>query len=106
MTISKKNAVVEKREIERFDCKIVSGCAALDKNYETVISNISSRGGYVGNSNDLDVGQEIVITMFIPEKESSTKVIGEVVWVEPHGMGVRFRVGFDTSILNLPGFEK
>lgn len=105
MTTSKKKAFMEKRKHERVACKIRASCAVLDENYETVVSNISSGGVNVGGNHNLNVGQEIMMTMFVPEKESSTKVIGEVVWVESHGMGVRFRVGFDTSILNLPDNE-
>ena len=93
-------AVAEKRKFPRMECSVPVGYAILDEDYTALIENISYGGVYIDAETILDIGQEILLNIQLTEDRQPFTVIGEVAWHSPKGMGVKFKMGFDLSMLS------
>ena len=76
------------------------GYAVLDEDYTALIENISYGGVYIDAETILDIGQEILLNIQLTEDTQPFTIIGEVAWHSPKGMGVKFKMGFDLSMLH------
>jgi len=75
----------EKRERARSPVNIPVGFIVQGRYYDGLIKNLSKDGVFVKTSETLSVGQEISLYF---EKENR---IGKIVWISPHGIGVKFK---------------
>ena len=91
----------EKRKFPRKECSVPVGYAVLDEDYTALIENISYGGVYIDAETILDIGQEILLNIQLTEDAPPFTVIGEVAWHSPNGMGVKFKMGFDLSMLSM-----
>ena len=92
-------SLAEKRKFPRKECSVPVGYAVLDEDYTALIENISYGGVYIDAETILDIGQDILLNIQLTEDTQPFTVIGEVAWHSPKGMGVRFKMGFDLSML-------
>jgi len=81
---------VEKRRFQRTDCFVRISYATEGNNSGDALRNISPGGGYLQTSRSFSVGEEI--SLELPQQDYGHKVVGNVVWLGPEGIGVRFRV--------------
>ena len=95
----KRLSIAEKRKFPRRECSVPVGYAILDQDYTALIENISYGGVFIDAENILGVGQEILLNIQLTADTHPFTVIGEVAWHSPKGMGVKFKMGFDLSML-------
>ena len=76
------------------------GCATPDLSFIDYVSDINCWGVFVQSAHRVPVGESIIMTIPLLGDEHAIKVIGEVMWTSPQGMGVRFNMGIDNSVLN------
>jgi len=86
----------ERRRATRHTCKQEVGYAIQDLSYIDYIHDINAWGVFIQSKQQLPVGDSILMTIPLLSDETSIKVVGEVVWSGPEGMGVRFDMGIGT----------
>lgn len=59
--------------------------------YRDFIRDISVGGVYIETSTSFSVGEEISMTLLLPEHEKKIKIQGEIVRIEKQGIGVKFK---------------
>ena len=95
---------LEKRRFRRTDCLVAIRYEANGHNFRDTLRNISEGGGYLQTLRAFSVGEEIA--MEAPQVHEE-KVMGDVVWVGPEGIGLKFRVPNRELLQKLvPGEEK
>jgi Tfp pilus assembly protein PilZ len=100
MTIIEKQKLTEKRKYPRKSCSInVRYAAYLDTNHIAMMKDISQGGAFINTNSFLDIGQDILLKIQLPGLSKPMGVLGEVVWHHPHGMGVKFKMGFGASVI-------
>ena len=83
----------ERRREVRHACVQEVGYATQDLSYIDYIHDISAWGVFVQSKQNVPVGESIFMTIPLFGDETSIKVVGEVVWSSPEGMGIRFSMG-------------
>jgi Tfp pilus assembly protein PilZ len=95
---------LEKRRFQRTDCLISIRYEAKGHNFGDALRNISEGGGYLQTFRAFSVGEEI--SLELPPRNHGEKVVGDVVWVGPKGIGLKFRVPDRVQMQKLfPGQE-
>jgi len=84
------DCALEKRQFQRTDCLIPVSYEVKGQTLKDALRNISEGGGYLRTFRPFSVGEELF--MELPPKYHGNKVAGDVVWVGPEGIGVKFRV--------------
>jgi hypothetical protein len=59
--------------------------------YEGSIKDISNSGVFIETNDDLYVGQTLTLAIPAPKRRKEVKVKGEIVRIEPHGLGIKFK---------------
>ena len=98
-TSKRSNDFMEKRKYERKACSASVGYAFLDKNHTAIIENISDEGAFLDTLNPVTVGHDIAMKIQLEKDQQPIMIIGEVAWNSPRGMGVKFKMGFDSSLI-------
>ena len=80
----------EKRQFQRTDCLIAIRYEVRGHHFGDALRNISEAGGYLQSFRAFSVGEEI--SLDLPPRNHGEKVVGNVVWVGPEGIGLKFRV--------------
>jgi Tfp pilus assembly protein PilZ len=99
MDLKKDKPAKERRKAERQKCSLKVGCATHDLSFIDFITDINSWGVFVQSEHQVPVGESLIMTIPLAGDGESIKVIGEVMWASPQGMGVRFNMGIDNSVL-------
>ena len=81
---------LEKRQFQRTDCLVPVSYEVKGHNFKDVLRNISEGGGYLQTFRAFSVGEEI--SLELPPQDHGEKVVGDIVWVGPEGIGVKFRI--------------
>jgi PilZ domain len=81
---------LEKRRSQRTGCLIPCSYEMKGHSFRDALRNISEGGGYLQTSRAFSVGEEIGLEL--PPHDHWDKVMGDVVWVGPEGIGLKFRV--------------
>ncbi|HYQ60031.1 MAG TPA: PilZ domain-containing protein [Desulfatiglandales bacterium] len=81
---------LEKRRFQRTDCLIAIRYEVKGHDFGDSLRNISEGGGYLQTFRAFSVGEEI--SLELPAQDHGGKVVGDVVWVGPKGIGLKFRV--------------
>jgi len=82
----------EQRENSRNDCFIAVNFAFDDKSYTEFIRNIGKGGIFVSSNMQVPAGRALLLTYDLPE-QGPIKRIGQVVWSDSEGMGIRLPEG-------------
>jgi hypothetical protein len=82
----------EKRSDPREECFMTVDIAYEDKVYTDFIRNISNNGVYINTSEHIPIGRALILTYHSPQ-QGPKKRIGQVVWTDSGGMGIRLPKG-------------
>lgn len=95
---------LEKRHFQRTGCLIPVSYEVKGQTLKDALCNISEGGGYLRTFRPFSVGEQI--SLELPPQDHGKKVVGDVVWVGPEGIGLKFRVP-DRALMKklLPGRE-
>jgi len=93
-----------KRRFQRTDCLVAIRYEVKGHEFRDTLRNISEGGGYLQTFRAFSVGEEIALQVPQDHKE---KAAGNVVWVGPEGIGLKFRVP-DRALMQklVPGQER
>jgi len=80
----------EKRQFHRADCLVPVNFAVKGRSYRESLKNLSQGGACIHAARAFSVGEEI--SLELPPQDHGERVVGDVVWVRPEGIGVKFRV--------------
>jgi len=93
-----------RRKHEREPFFMVVDYSTEDGFYKDYIQNISAGGVFIETRMPFRAGQEVSLTFPLPDYQKYIKIIGEVVRVTPHGIGVKFKmVNQDQEVNQEPG---
>ena len=81
---------LEKRHFQRTDCLIPVSYEVKGQTLKDALCNISEGGGCLRTLRPHSIGEEI--SLELPPQDHGNKVVGDVVWVGPEGIGLKFRV--------------
>ena len=90
----------DRRRAERYACETPVGYAIQDLSFIDYIHDINSWGVFIQSEHNVPVGESILMTIPLFGDETSIKVVGQVVWSGPEGMGVRFSMGIGQTTVN------
>jgi uncharacterized protein (TIGR02266 family) len=62
-----------------------------DDRHTDFTQNISAGGVFIGTAASLSVGQQITLSLLLPDSEDHMNVSGEIVWASEEGIGVQFK---------------
>ena len=81
-----------RRKHEREPFFMVVDYSIEDRFYKDYIQDISAGGVFIETRMPFRAGQEVSLTFPLPDYQKYIKIIGEVVRVTPHGIGVKFKM--------------
>ena len=74
---------------------LLANCQTADSIFSEYIQDLSSGGAFIQTDKTLTIGQEIAMTISLPNSRKELKATGQIVRVSPKGVGVEFRVIFN-----------
>ena len=89
----------DKRKHHRKSCPAPIGFATLDKHHTAIIKNISDGGVFLDTIAAIHIGRDVAMKIRLTDDQEPIMIIGEVVWNSPRGLGVKFKMGFDSSLI-------
>ncbi len=70
-------------------------CETIDAVFSVSVQDISPSGAFIYTNRKLDMGQEIALTIQLPNAEEFLRATGEVVRISSQGIGVAFKIIFN-----------
>ena len=98
MPISPDEAFYERKDSRKYFGKnqlLLANCKTVDTVFNEYIQDLSSGGAFIQTSKKLTIGQEIAMTISLPNSRKALKATGEIVRVSPKGVGVEFKIIFN-----------
>jgi Tfp pilus assembly protein PilZ len=80
----------ERRKHTRKDCLINVNFKIRGQKFSSYILDISSSGAFIETSESFSGGLKMLLHFSSPETRKPLDLIGEIVWADPRGVGVKF----------------
>ena len=80
----------EKREHTRKDCLINVSFKIRGQKFSSYILDISRSGAFIETGESFTRGLKMLLHFSSPETRNPLDLIGEVIWTDPRGVGVKF----------------
>ena len=80
----------ERRKHARKDCLINVNFKIRGQKFSSYILDISSSGAFIETSEPFTRGLKMLLHFSSPETRNPLDLIGEIVWADPRGVGVKF----------------
>ena len=93
-----EDALYERKDSRKYFGKnqlLLANCQTADSVFNEYIQDLSSGGAFIQTDTNLTIGQEIAMTISLPNSRKALKATGEIVRVSPKGAGVEFTVIFN-----------
>ncbi len=93
-----EDALYERKDSRKYFGKnqlLLANCQTADSVFNEYIQDLSSGGAFIQTDKTLTIGQEIAMTISLPNSRKELKATGEIVRVSPKGVGVEFTVIFN-----------
>ena len=93
-----EDALYERKDSRKYFVKnqlLLANCQTADSVFSEYIQDLSSGGAFIQTDKNLTIGQEIAMTISLPNSRKELKATGEIVRVSPKGVGVEFTVIFN-----------
>lgn len=103
--VNREQPAAERRRSPRKTCCTAVAYATRGFSSIEYIQDISAWGVFIRTSKTVPIGEDIAMTIPKPGGEESIKIIGQVVRSSPEGIGVKFKMGIDESVIK-PIIEK
>ena len=81
---------VDRRKHSRKDCLIHVNFKIRGQKFSSYILDISSAGAFIETSESFASGLKMLLHFSSPDTRMPLDLIGEIVWVDPRGVGVKF----------------
>ncbi len=86
-----KELVLGKREHPRKPCVMATDYVMDDRAYRNFVKDISESGVYVQTSQTFEIGDQIIQSFSLSDKQIPFKFTGEIVRLNKDGVGIRFK---------------
>jgi hypothetical protein len=83
--------VLGKREHPRKSCVMATDYVVDDRAYRNFVKDISESGVYVQTSQAFEIGDQIIQSFSLSDKQIPFKFTGEIVRLNKDGVGIRFK---------------
>ena len=93
-----KEKSLGKREHPRKDCMMTADYVFNDRAYRSFVKDISQSGAFIQTKVVFEIGDEIIQSFSLSDKQIPFKFTGEVVRSDQNGIGIRFK--------NLSNYQK
>ena len=80
-----------RRAFPRIPCRVLVDYVVDGRAYRDCIANISEGGAFIETSHPLEDGSPVTLAFSLFQDQQPIKIVGEVAWTGPTGVGVRFR---------------
>jgi Tfp pilus assembly protein PilZ len=93
-----EDAFYERKDSRKFFGKnklLLANCVTMESVFNEYIQDLSSGGAFIQTTKKLSIGQEIAMTIALPNSRKTLKATGEIVRVSPKGVGVEFKIIFN-----------
>jgi Tfp pilus assembly protein PilZ len=93
-----EDAIYERKDSRKYFGKnqlLLATCETANTRFSEYIQDLSSGGAFIQTDKKLNIGQEIAMTISLPDSRKSLKATGEIVRISPKGVGVEFKVIFN-----------
>lgn len=80
----------DRRKHARKDCLINVNFKIQGQKFNSYILDISSSGAFIETSESFSGGLKMLLNFSSPENRKPLNLIGEIVWADPRGVGVKF----------------
>jgi len=80
----------DRRAHTRKDCLINVSFKIRGQKFSSYILDISSSGAFIETSESFSSGLKMLLEFSSPEDRQPLSLIGEIVWADPRGIGVKF----------------
>jgi len=87
---SGKRNCKHKRAHPRTPCLLIVDYVTRGSAYRDFIKDISAGGAFIESSRPFPIGPEITLVFSSQVHQKPVRIIGEIAWTGPHGIGVRF----------------
>ena len=74
---------------------LFANCLTKDGAFKERIQNLSSKGAFLATHRKFSIGDEIAMTIPLAHTKATFRVTGEIIRLDPRGVGVEFRVVFN-----------
>jgi Tfp pilus assembly protein PilZ len=81
---------VDRRKHSRKDCLIHVNFKIRGQKFSSYILDISNSGAFIETSESFTSGLKMLLHFSSPETRMPLDLIGEIVWADPRGVGVKF----------------
>ncbi len=81
----------EARKHPRNPCFVAVESATWDSAFNRFIKNVGAGGVFFETPKAFAVGEKIILTFSHPGHENPVRIVGEIVWNVPQGLGVKFK---------------
>jgi len=73
---------------------LTAKCETLDDMFSVSVQDVNPSGAFIYTKKNLTLGQEIAMTIQLPNSDEFLRATGEIVRVSSGGFGVEFKVIF------------
>ena len=74
---------------------LTAKCETIDDMFSVSVQDISPGGALIYTKKKLDLGQEIAMTIQLPNSDDFLRATGEIVRIDSGGFGVEFKIIFN-----------
>ena len=74
---------------------LTAKCETIDDMFSVSVQDVSNSGAFIYTKKELDLGQEIAMTIQLPNSDDFLRATGEIVRVDAGGFGVEFKIIFN-----------
>ena len=74
---------------------LTAKCETIDDMFSVSVQDVSPSGAFIYTKKELKLGQEIAMTIQLPNSDDFLRATGEIVRVDSGGFGVEFKIIFN-----------
>ena len=74
---------------------LTAKCETIDDMFSVSVQDVSPSGAFIYTKKELKLGQEIAMTIQLPNTDDFLRATGEIVRVDSGGFGVEFKIIFN-----------
>lgn len=98
--VSQKEAVqhYQRKDSRKYFVKnqlLTAKCETIDDMFSVSVQDLSPSGAFIYTKKKLKLGQEIAMTIQLPNSDDMLRATGEIVRVASGGFGVEFKIIFN-----------
>ena len=74
---------------------LTAKCETIDDMFSVSVQDVSLSGAFIYTKKELKLGQEIAMTIQLPNSDDFLRATGEIVRIDSGGFGVKFKIIFN-----------